>query len=139
MHLSDNLEVNYSDSYLPYISINRIDDYKFTIKILNELDDNTLYTIIYSYLKNKNLVICKVYAMKQHLLGIEYINLINTTKLSYYEFILFKKRNLSDMGGYTDSHFNFFNNVNPQSPLTIEISTFNKHNICKYTKPRLLE
>jgi hypothetical protein len=90
-------------------------------------------------LKNKNLVIKHVNAVRYRVLGVEYINLINIINFSYYEFFLFKTQLLSENNIYTDSNFLFDGGVGNQHPLKIEITTFNKNNITPFSKPRYIE
>lgn len=125
-----------SDKHLDFIKIKIKNEYSFTLTIEKDLPTYDLYIIIYSYLKNKTLVIKSVNAIKYRILGIEYINLINIINFSYYEFILFKNHLLCEESSYYDSNFLFNIDSNPQQPLCIEINTFNKNGITIYTKPK---
>ena len=135
----DNLANNESNKYLDFIKIKIKNEYFFTITIEKDLTTYHLYIIIFSYLKNKNLVIKSVNAIKYRVLGVEYINLINIINFSYYEFIFFKNQFMVEESSYYDSNFLFDIGTNSQHPLQIEISTFNKNNITMYTKPKNID
>lgn len=134
--MTDNLINNQSGLYLNFIKITIKNEYSFRITILRDLPTQELYVIIYSYLKNKNLTIKYVNAIRYKTLGIEYINLINIINFNYYDFLMFKNEVLSEDNMYYDSNFLFDGNINPQQPLEIEITTFNKNNITTNTKPK---
>lgn len=129
----------YGDLHTHFIKITIKDEYTFTLTIEEDLSTYNLYIIIYSYLKNKNLVIKSVNAIRYRVLGVEYINLINIINFSYYEFFLFKNQLLSEDNTYADSNFLFEVDASNQHPLKIEITTFNKNNITHLTKPKCIE
>lgn len=135
MDIYNNLKYNDHSDYIPYLKINVINAYTFTIEISEELSDFELYTILYSYIKNKNIIIKSIVAIRKQILGFEYINLINITNFLFYDFVTFRKQYLNTEDWHSDSNFDFINNINDSFPLLIEIGTFNKHNISIHTKP----
>jgi hypothetical protein len=77
-----------------------------------------------------------VVGIRHRVIGIEYINLINIINFTYYEFLLFKEELFSDDNLYQDSNLLFNVDITNQQPLTIEVTTFNKHNITPQSKPK---
>lgn len=139
MMISNNLIRTKDNNYLPYLEVIIKDDYTFIIKIKEDIETHKLYNIIYSYIKNKDLILKSVVALKPRVLGVEYINLINMVDLSYFEFTAMKKKFLSENAQYQDSNILFDSDISDLAPLQIEITTFNKNKITTNTKPRVVE
>jgi len=129
--------LNNSKNYLNYLKIIILDEYKFGIEIDKEIKSEELYIIMFSYIKNENLVINKINLLKKRVIGTEYINLIGILNFSLYDFIIFRQQNLNRTSDYTDSNFDFVNSTDLETSITIEIQTFNKHGITPFTKPKL--
>lgn len=138
MWLENNLGETNDSEYLPYIRVDVKNEYSFTITIWVSLEVYELYIILYSYIKNKNIVLKSITAIRHRTLGIEYINLINMVDCSYYEFLALKKQLLFEDNIYQDSNFLFDAGVSETNPLQIEINTFNKHKVTPNTKPKKL-
>lgn len=136
MDLSNNLFIDY-DSSLDSLKIKIISDKKFIILIENEYEDSTLYVILYSYIKNKNIQIKSIVAVLEKTLGKEYVNLINIVNFKFFDFILFKGELLYNDEEYHNSNF-LFSTAEINNTLQIEVTTFNPHNLTENTKPLIL-
>lgn len=139
MNLTDNLIESRDVKHAPFVVVDIKNEYKFTLTITETISTKMLYITIYSYIKNKNIIIKSINAVRPRVLGLEYINLINIINLSFHEFLLLKNQLFLDEGVYNDSNLLFQENINAEYPLRLEIVTFNKNNVTINTKPKTLE
>lgn len=139
MNLTDNLIERRDTKHAPFVVVGIKNEYKFTLTITETISTKMLYITIYSYIKNKNIIIKSINAVRPRVLGLEYINLINIVNLSFHEFSLLKNQLFLDEGVYNDSNLLFQENINAEYPLRLEIVTFNKNNVTINTKPKTLE
>jgi hypothetical protein len=137
--LADNLIESKDTKYASFVTVDIKNKYKFTLTITETITTKMLYITIFSYIKNKNIIIKSINAVRPRMLGLEYINLINIMNLSLHEFLLLKNQLLIDEEVYNDSNILFQENISAEYPLQLEIVTFNINNITTNTKPKITE
>jgi len=139
VNLTDNLIESEDTKHAPFVLVDIKNEYKFTLTITETITTKILYITIYSYIKNKNIIIKNINAIRPRVLGLEYINLINIINLSFHEFSLLRNQLFLGEEVYNDSNLLFQENISAEYPLRLEIITFNVNNITKNTKPKILE